>query len=270
LDPIANGYHLTNIDKAKAFLASFEGTPADLADYRDRASACVEALKRCRAGLETQNTAAEFKIRLERVLGELLGEAPPRGRPTKNAGRPQLPEINRRDASRLRKMAAVPEGDVVAYCHTCNEEGLEITSAGIVRLYDAIHRKPRDGDAVTREQTAEAEQTPADEILALMTQLTRKITLFLNSPDGSKLKDYLQACRLGGWLQARTIKVRLDDGTYRDLPTRFRGFNALRWFIRLAGKRGVKAPEKVREMFKEAQGTDAGEWEGDTITGGEG
>jgi hypothetical protein len=274
VDPIAANGVLTNIDKAKAFLASFDGPPEALTEVRDKASAWVEFFRHCQTGLEAQNTAAELKIRLERKLGELLPESQGRGRPSKNAHGAHLPDgIDRRQASKYRKIASVPAADFEDYLLTTKHEGLELTTAGVLRLHAALNRKPRDGEEVTREVGADRadaapELSPADAILADMTRLTRKITLWINSPDGSKLKDYLQACRLGGWLQARTIKVRLEDGTYRDLPTRFRGFNALRWFIRLAGKKGVKAPEKVRELFQEAQGTDAGEWDGYLPTGG--
>jgi hypothetical protein len=178
--------------------------------------------------------------------------------------------MDSRDAGRLRQIAAVPEGELIAYFHDCREAGLEITSAGVRRLYASLNRQPKNGETVPTKieppprLDVAPEKTPGEEILADLTRLTRKLTLWINSPDGAKFAPYLQACRLGGWLQARSIKVRLDDGTYKDLPIRFRGFNALRWFIRLAAKKGVKAPEKVAAEFKEAKDTSAGEWEGDT------
>jgi len=142
---------LAQMDRVKAFLANWDGSAGELDEIRDRASAWVEFFKRAKTGLEAQNAAAEVKIKVERLMGEMLGEPPPKGRPKRNAGRPQFPDVDRRDASRLRKIAAVPEGELIAYFHTCNSERKEITSAGVVRLWAALNRKPKANEEVTKE-----------------------------------------------------------------------------------------------------------------------
>ena len=274
MDPITNGV-LTQIGKAKAWLATFDGPPEDLADARDQASAWVEFFKHCRSGLDAQNTAAELKIQLERELGARLPEPAPPGRPSKLSGRARLPDgIDRRLAARLRSIASVPEGELIAYFHTCREEGLEITSAGVERLWRALNRKVRDGETVSKEvqpdrMDAAPELSPADAILADLTRLTRKITLWINSPDGAKFKDYLLACKLGHFLDSRDITVRLDDGTLKTLPVRWRGFGGIRQIIRKAAQRGKLAPEQVRQWLRDAMrdDPDAGVWPGDLAEG---
>lgn len=259
--------HLDEFDRQLATLTN----PLDLDDLRARIQVYEKYVEVCNLGLATQNLVALKKFQVERRLGALLPPPAPRGRPARN-GRvnstppAEFPEriLNSREQTRLRKVAAIPEGELLAQYHTCTEAGVEFTRAEIKRIYDRLFPPPeKNGEAPAR-LFEEPEKTPAEELLADLTNLTRRLTLFINSPDGAKLKDYLHACKLGGWLHNRTIRVRLDDGSYKDLPVRWRGFNALRWFIRLAGKKGVKPAQTVWEEFREAKKNPAeGEWPGD-------
>ena len=150
VDPITGGV-LAQIDEAKAFLDSFTGTVEEVTEIRDRASAWVEFFKHCQTGLHAQNLAAELKIRCERKLGELLGETPGPGRPKKMSHDVTFPNIGRMAVNRLRKIASVPEGELIAYFHTCREEGLEITSAGVLREWARLNRELGAGEEVPKE-----------------------------------------------------------------------------------------------------------------------
>jgi hypothetical protein len=276
IDPITAGV-IARMDEAKAFLEAYGGTVPEVEDFRRNAAAYVEYFKHCETGLTWQNVAAKWKIACERRLGELLGEPAPRGRPKNNPTRVGNNfGINADLAAKFRKMAAVPEVDLLAYYHDCESGGQEITSFGVLKLHAALNRKPRSGETVNKETPADSlwkdeppEKEPADEILSDLTRLTRKLTLWINSPDGAKFKDYLLACKLGHFLDARDITVRLDDGTLKTLPVRWKGFGALRWFVRLAAKKGLKGPEQVRRAFEDAKrdDPDAGVWSGDVAEG---
>lgn len=107
---------------------------------------------------------------------------------------------------------------------------------------------------------------PAEEVKAAVTQLARRLTVFMNAcEDGYKFKKYLLDTGHGGWLDTRDVTVRLPDGRVKTYPVRWRGFGALKWFLHLAGQKGVRAPEEVRHLFRQAQSDDeAGDdWKGD-------
>lgn len=185
IDPITAGA-LARVGQLRALVATLE-RPEDALTARDNAAACVEVFKRCRTGLTAQNLAAEVKIRLERRLGELIGEAPGRGRPGKMSHRATLPiDLNRRDASRLRKMASVPEGELVGYLLTCSEEGLEVTSAGVLRLWRALNKRD-DGETVT----AEVEPDPPDDDEPIVAEFWKSANTCRDEVKriGRKLKD---------------------------------------------------------------------------------
>lgn len=261
---------LAKIDAARRALVEARSVE-EVLDLRDKVAAVAHYLKQCRAGLATQNAAAELKIWCERKIGEMLGDPPGRGRPRgrKMGNDAHFSQIGRRDANRLRKIASIPAGELIAYVHTINEEGKELTTAGVLKLYAALNREPKAGERVDEvisppsppSTTPSPPDEPA-EILRTLTGLTRKLTVFINTHgDGQKFKKYLLDCGLAAWLDTRDITVRLDDGRLKTFPVRFRGFTALRWFLRLAGKKGTKSPDRVRAEFKDANGAD--DWQGD-------
>ena len=275
MDSITSGT-LAQIDKARQFLESFTGTPEEVEEIRDRASAWAEFFRHCQTGLAAQNTAAELKIRCERKLGAMLPEPRPVGRPSKNGHGVELPGgISTQAAKRYRKIAAIPDIEFENYLLDTKHSDLELTTAGVLRLYNALHREPKNGDTV-REPDAPSvadkapDLDPADEILSNLTNLTRRLTVFLNTTvEGQKFKDYLLACNLGHFLDTRDITIRLDDGTYKTMPVRWRGFGALRWFLKLAKGKGLKGAGQVRAAFEAAKrdDPDAGVWPGDLAEG---
>lgn len=87
---------------------------------------------------------AEFRIRLERKIGQHLTQTVKRGRPTKRSGRltfsedqeaPQLPQgVNKEMARQYRKLAAVPEESLDAYLVRARESESVPSSKGLIKF----------------------------------------------------------------------------------------------------------------------------------------
>lgn len=130
---------------------------SDVKDLRDRAAAFRLYLARCRAGQEAQNAAAEVKIRCERRMGELIGELIPNGRvkAAEEQHRVVLKDfgLSGTESTRLQRVASVPEGEFEAYIQTVRGEGLELTTAGVLRLWKVLNQDAGGADAVDRSGT---------------------------------------------------------------------------------------------------------------------
>src|SRR5207248_1605451 len=90
-------------------------------------------------GLEQQNDAAEFKLRCERRLGELLAVTVRHegGRPNSNGTLPfrGLPEgVSKMQSSRWQREASVPEHLFEAWMAETREKGGELTTTGLLAL----------------------------------------------------------------------------------------------------------------------------------------
>jgi hypothetical protein len=130
-------------------------TLPELAALRDRADAQTEILKLARESLETRNFAAQLKIRIERRIGQILAENSPRGGDRRSNGRKRpdekTPEISERNVKRCRKLAGIPEGELIAYFHDVTESGLELSTDGLLRHWAEMNRVPKDGEEVPKE-----------------------------------------------------------------------------------------------------------------------
>jgi hypothetical protein len=134
------GSALAAMEKAKQMLDVARTIP-EVADIRDKLSAIRELLKRCRASRGIQNTAAELKLRSERRMGELLKDVS-KGRPSNNPHDAVFLKdvgISTQDSSRLQRIAGIPADEFDAYISTAVEEGLELTTSGVVRLWHALN-----------------------------------------------------------------------------------------------------------------------------------
>jgi hypothetical protein len=75
----------------------------------------------------------------------MLAELPKNrgGRPSENQSHDAttLAEhgINKSDSSRCQRIASIPEGEFESYVHTVNSEGLDLTTAGVLRLWYALN-----------------------------------------------------------------------------------------------------------------------------------
>ena len=106
---------------------------------RDKAEA-IRILMRQQSGcLESQNTAAELKLRAERKLGHLLDGTVEPHRPSELSHHGTvLPEgINRNQSSRWQREAKVSEEKFENYLNNQREKLLEITSVGLLQLAEA-------------------------------------------------------------------------------------------------------------------------------------
>lgn len=132
---------LESVTAASRMLA--EATTVDaVLDLRDRAAAIDHYLKKCRAGLEAQNQAAELKVRCERKLGVMLAEEIEIGRPGKVSNRSTLSDrsISRDDSSRYQRIASIPDDEFEKHIQTVKASNKnELTTAGALKLWRTLN-----------------------------------------------------------------------------------------------------------------------------------
>lgn len=134
---------LERLEKAKALLAETASVD-DAKQLRDMAEAARVYAREARLGLETQNYAAEIKIRAERRAGELLKEMEkhPGGRPVKPVVRddrfpvPRLGDlgITKDQSSRWQQLVDVPEETIEEVAQEFTEQGRELTTTGLLEV----------------------------------------------------------------------------------------------------------------------------------------
>src|SRR5579859_6924618 len=89
------------------------GTLVELRDLRNRAETLRNHAKKCRLGLDQQNSCAEARLRLERRLGQMLADHLSHGRPksvtSSDTFSPTLSDygIDRNLSSRSQRIAAI-------------------------------------------------------------------------------------------------------------------------------------------------------------------
>ena len=160
---------LALVDAASRHLECLRTIP-ELMEIHDRAEAWAGLLQLCKDGREAQNYAARVKIDCERRMGALLVEASPRGGDRKSSARPRTVDtcgLGQRQIRRLRKLAEVPDGELIAYCHTCTEEGLEVTSEGLLKHWRDVNRKANKDETVTKEVKPKPVSTEDEEPVRL-------------------------------------------------------------------------------------------------------
>lgn len=136
---------LAPLDKARQMLAEVR-TAEDAIGLADIASAAQHYAKKARLGLESQNEAAEIKLRAERKAGELLGqlERGKAGRPKKNtsngggiseyAATLDASSLNWQSAQRLQTAATLSEERFEIHVADTKAASRELTSTGVLRL----------------------------------------------------------------------------------------------------------------------------------------
>ena len=138
---------LIQLDEARKALAKIASVD-EAKQIRDKAEALRNYAKQQALGLESQNKAAEIKIRAERRAGELLEKierTPPKSRNSRHAGGKSetysdtiksagIPETS---ARRWQKEASVPEPIFESFVATAKDTESELTSASLVRLADS-------------------------------------------------------------------------------------------------------------------------------------
>lgn len=119
-------------------------------DIRNRANALRMYAHAAGLGLQAQNEMADIKIRAERKAGQLLSII--EREPGKRKGSTSLQAairsagIDSTMAHRWQLEASLPDLEYEAYAQTCNQEGVELTSAGILRLVRALLREGEESE----------------------------------------------------------------------------------------------------------------------------
>lgn len=143
---------LSNISAAKMALAK-ASTLQDVLEIRDKAEAIRVYVKAAAESLETQNAAAEIKLRAERKAGEMLAamEKNEGGRPGKTGDTMSPVKIDslgitKKQSSRWQKEAGVDEAKFESYVAECREEKKELTQSGLLSLAGAGHVSSATGE----------------------------------------------------------------------------------------------------------------------------
>ena len=128
-------------------------TMDDILHIRDIAEAARVYAQAAKLGLESQNEAAEIKIRAERKAGEILAQMPKnegylyRGNTMLPRGNePVLADlgIEKMQSSRWQMVASVPDDIFEEHIAETRADGKELTTAGIVRIAK-FERAKKDG-----------------------------------------------------------------------------------------------------------------------------
>lgn len=133
---------LASISAAKNALVSASNLE-DVLTIRDKAKAIQELVKARNASLETQNAAAEIRLRAERKAGEMLRKMEKNPGSKNLGGNTMLPPkmeslgITKMQSSRWQLTSKVKESDFVQIVAECNEAKEELTQK---RLLDFAKR----------------------------------------------------------------------------------------------------------------------------------
>lgn len=128
------------LTRARQMLAEAKTLP-DLVHIRDLAEAARVYAQAARLGLESQNEAAEIKLRAERRAGEILAQMekhPPGPEPVRSLRVTEPPtladmDITKMQSSRWQQMADFPEEKFEEYIAHTRESGVELTTVGMLR-----------------------------------------------------------------------------------------------------------------------------------------
>lgn len=148
-DLVAPSGKLLTVEKAQQFLAQSRDVD-EVRDVADKAKAVALYLRSRSASLESQNDAAEIRLRAERRLGELTKEMPkakgvrmagggrgaggPVVRPPAQAPTLKDQGIDKRDAAKWQALAAIPEKKFESFVAETRAKGERITTSAPLKL----------------------------------------------------------------------------------------------------------------------------------------
>jgi len=144
---------LATLGDARRALAMAQ-TLEDVLSIRDQAKALEECLKIVGESLGASNDAAEVKLRAERRAGEMLAKMdknPGGGDRSTGCGVQPVPSladlgIEKTQAFRWQREAAVSDEDFEGYLSSCREEKREITQAGLLNVAKGCHVTANSGE----------------------------------------------------------------------------------------------------------------------------
>jgi phage N-6-adenine-methyltransferase len=147
---------LTIHDKIQAATTAIAeaGNLADVLRLHDQASALEAFVKAAKDSLATSNAATALKLRCERRAGELLEAMEIKPGPKSIAdnvsaihavGLEEL-GVSQAQSSRWQREAKVDEETFEQYVTTCNEKGVELTQAGLLKIANGSHVSLNSGE----------------------------------------------------------------------------------------------------------------------------
>jgi phage N-6-adenine-methyltransferase len=141
---------LTNISAARTALAR-ASTLEDVLTIRDKAEAIRVYVKAAAESLETQNAAAEIKLRAERKAGEMLAEMDKNkgaAIPTRSHDVTTLADlgITKMQSSRWQKEASVSDEVFEQLVADCRDEHKELTQSLVLKAAGAVHISQATGE----------------------------------------------------------------------------------------------------------------------------
>jgi len=186
---------IIKLEEAARTLAELKSVD-EVKSIRDKAEVMRVYVKQAKLGLESQNYAAEIKLRAERRAGELLRELEPRKNSLDNlnspsnfpegSSRPKLKDLNitEKQSANWQKIAVLPEERFEAHIAETKEAGEELTTASVLRVaqsdafdYKRDNKANRAGDEYIP-QGYDACQTPPYAIDPLLPYLDRDWTIW--------------------------------------------------------------------------------------------
>lgn len=144
---------LQKLNIARQLLAEAKSLD-DVLHIRDIAEAARVYAQAAKLGLDSQNEAAEVKIRAERKAGEMLAQMPKAsgGQPYQSTGNTMLPVeptlaelgIEKMQSHRWQTIASLPADVFEDFITETKEDRGELTTAGVVRMakFEAAKHKP--------------------------------------------------------------------------------------------------------------------------------
>lgn len=180
---------LIKLEEASRFLAEIRSVD-EVKAIHDKAEAMRVYAKQAKLGLESQNYAAEIKLRAERRAGELLREIGLEvGRPEKSSpdssikNKPTLSDmgITGIQSSNWQRMAALPEKKFEAHLVETKQAGQELTTAGVLRAAAFDYKRDAKTNRTADEyvpQGFDACQTPAYALDPLLPYLRSDMTIW--------------------------------------------------------------------------------------------
>ncbi|MEX2142602.1 MAG: hypothetical protein WD894_25335 [Pirellulales bacterium] len=142
-------------------------TVEEVKELRDRAEAARTYAQRAMLGLEKQNQCAAYKLSCERKAGLLLMELNVHGgRPAKEKRSQDATVladlgINKSQSSRWQREARVPEELFELYVAKAQEEGKEVTAAGLLRVAREQIREGQSRDMDSRRKAGRSKRSPS-------------------------------------------------------------------------------------------------------------
>lgn len=211
---------LLPVEQARALLAQSKNVD-EVKDVADKAKAVALYLRMKDASIDSQNDAAEIRLRAERRLGELMKEMP-----KAKAGRPSEigPKdgpisyadqgIDKRDAAKWQALASIPEKKFEQFVDDARKKGERITSNALTQAAkvtkQAAKRTEKEKAAKSAPERAQVTYGDAREFLSSLDD--ESVDLLLTDPPYSTDVDDFET--FASWIRLALSKVKKTGRAY--------------------------------------------------------